>query len=234
MRHLHVAHLRRLGLGAALLDPGHVRLGRPRPSGWPQQAPWWEPGTASGYHAQQPGAPGRRGRSGGSPTPRSRSSSPTGSPARWARTSRSARAESDGPASRRVVAPPPPEADRGDAGPGVDGREDLHRPARLGRRGQHARVAGGRPRCAQRALQRPRGAARAARAQRWAARPAACGCCSPATVELMFDQQSDGVDLVLGVPFRFGIGLLPRLAGSCPTCPTGAPSSGAAGVARWP
>ena len=25
------------------------------------QRPWWEPGTASGYHAQQPGAPGRRG-----------------------------------------------------------------------------------------------------------------------------------------------------------------------------
>jgi CubicO group peptidase (beta-lactamase class C family) len=29
---------------------------------------------------------------------------------------------------------------------------------------------------------------------------------SPETIDLVFDQQSDGVDLVLGVPFRFGIG----------------------------
>ncbi len=29
---------------------------------------------------------------------------------------------------------------------------------------------------------------------------------SPKTIDLVFDQQSDGVDLVLGVPFRFGIG----------------------------
>jgi CubicO group peptidase (beta-lactamase class C family) len=29
---------------------------------------------------------------------------------------------------------------------------------------------------------------------------------SPATIELIFDQQSDGVDLVIGMPIRFGIG----------------------------
>ena len=29
---------------------------------------------------------------------------------------------------------------------------------------------------------------------------------SPETIELVFDQQSDGVDLVLGIPLRFGIG----------------------------
>jgi CubicO group peptidase (beta-lactamase class C family) len=29
---------------------------------------------------------------------------------------------------------------------------------------------------------------------------------SPSTVDLVFDQQSDGVDLVLGEQFRFGIG----------------------------
>jgi CubicO group peptidase (beta-lactamase class C family) len=29
---------------------------------------------------------------------------------------------------------------------------------------------------------------------------------SPKTIDLVFDQQSDGVDLVLGVPLRFGIG----------------------------
>ena len=32
------------------------------------------------------------------------------------------------------------------------------------------------------------------------------GLLSPQTIELVFDQQSDGVDLVLGVPLRFGIG----------------------------
>jgi CubicO group peptidase (beta-lactamase class C family) len=29
---------------------------------------------------------------------------------------------------------------------------------------------------------------------------------SPATIDLVFEQQSDGVDLVLGMPIRFGIG----------------------------
>ena len=32
------------------------------------------------------------------------------------------------------------------------------------------------------------------------------GLLSPGTIELVFDQQSDGVDLVLDAPFRFGIG----------------------------
>ncbi len=31
------------------------------------------------------------------------------------------------------------------------------------------------------------------------------GLLSPGTIDLVFDQQSDGVDLVLGEPFRFGI-----------------------------
>ena len=45
-----VAHLGRLGLGAADHPRGHVRLGQvDRPAG--RAAPWWEPGTASGYHA---------------------------------------------------------------------------------------------------------------------------------------------------------------------------------------
>ena len=34
---------------------------------------------------------------------------------------------------------------------------------------------------------------------------------SPETIELVFDEQADGVDLVLGIPLRFGIGFaLPK------------------------
>ena len=45
-----VAHLGRLGLGPADHPRGPVRLGQvDRPAG--RAAPWWEPGTASGYHA---------------------------------------------------------------------------------------------------------------------------------------------------------------------------------------
>ena len=42
---------------------------------------------------------------------------------------------------------------------------------------------------------------------------------SQKTIDLVFDQQSDGVDLVLGEPFRFGIGYClgsPRRARTCP------------------
>ena len=56
---------------------------------------------------------------------------------------------------------------------------------------------------------------------------------SPKTIDLIFDEQADGPDLVLGVPLRFGIGygaaadddgaLPPRRAGS---------ASGAAGAGR--
>ncbi len=44
---------------------------------------------------------------------------------------------------------------------------------------------------------------------------------SPATIELVFDQQADGVDLVLGIPLRFGIGFgLPKPA-TVPFIPEG-------------
>jgi hypothetical protein len=43
------------------------------------QVPWWEPGSASGYHAADPGLPDRRGRA---PHHREIRSAP-GSPRRW-------------------------------------------------------------------------------------------------------------------------------------------------------
>ncbi len=44
---------------------------------------------------------------------------------------------------------------------------------------------------------------------------------SPKTIELIFDQQSDGTDLVLGVPFRFGIGYALSPSGAVPYLPDG-------------
>jgi hypothetical protein len=54
---------------------------------------------------------------------------------------------------------------------------------------------------------------------------------SQGTIDLIFREQLDGVDLVLGVPLRWGIGYgLPGLT-SCPGSPARRSASGAAGVA---
>ena len=55
MRHLLSHTSGRLGLGDAVRHRGHLRLGQGRPRISPRQAPWWEPGTASGYHAMNYG-----------------------------------------------------------------------------------------------------------------------------------------------------------------------------------
>jgi hypothetical protein len=44
---------------------------------------------------------------------------------------------------------------------------------------------------------------------------------SPDTISLIFDQQSDGIDLVLGVPVRFGIGFALAQPESQPYLPQG-------------
>jgi CubicO group peptidase (beta-lactamase class C family) len=44
---------------------------------------------------------------------------------------------------------------------------------------------------------------------------------SPETIELIFDQQSDGIDLVLGVPLRFGIGWSLSIPETVPYIPDG-------------
>ena len=105
------------------------------------QAPWWEPGTASGYHALNQGhlvgEVVRRisGRTLGS-------SSPRRSPARWAPTSTSAPSRSDWD---RIAAghPAAAAADRPRrARPGQPGGQDVHRPGRRRRRRQHRRPGG--------------------------------------------------------------------------------------------
>ena len=74
--------------------------------------------------------------------------------------------------------------------------------------------------------QRPRRCCDVLRALSLGGRSAAGGCCRTKTIDLMFDQQSDGVDLVLGEPFRFGIGY-------CLGSPDGAVRAGGAEVCFW-
>ena len=156
-----VAHLGRLRLGPAVLDPRHVRLGRPRPSGWRCSGPWWEPGTASGYHANN------QGHLVGEVIRRI-----TGKTFK-----RFVAEEIAGPlgADFQVGRPrgglgpdrarrPPAAAGRRlpHPRPRVGAGEDLHRAGRLGEGGQLTGVAAGRSRRAQRALERARRAAGAA------------------------------------------------------------------------
>ena len=55
---------------------------------------------------------------------------------------------------------------------------------------------------------------------------------SPKTIDLIFQEQANGVDLVLGVPFRFGIGYGLTPSAAVPYLPQGGSASGAAGVGR--
>ena len=54
---------------------------------------------------------------------------------------------------------------------------------------------------------------------------------SPDTIELIFDEQSHGTDLVLGVPLRFGIGYALPETETVPYVPQGRSATGAAGAA---
>ena len=220
------------GLGAAVRDRGHVRLGEVDRAGSPPQAPWWEPGTASGYHAQQPGPPGRRGRSGGSAARRSSSSWPRRSPGRSGPTSRSARVESRlGPdrARRPAAAAARSTSPRSTRSPMV---KTFTGPAASA---EAANTPGWRR--ADMGALNGHGNARSVRADAAAAvarrrRSTACGCSRSDTIDLIFDEQCHGPDLVLGVAVRFGIGYALPEPRRCPTCPRGGPASGAAGAAR--
>ncbi len=57
---------------------------------------------------------------------------------------------------------------------------------------------------------------------------------SPDTVEMIFEEQSNGIGPGAHDPLRFGIGYRIPLSGKqFPRCPTGRFASGAAGAARW-
>ena len=51
VRHLLVAHLPGWPAGRSPSPSRTSTTGRRRPACWPPRQPWWEPGTASGYHA---------------------------------------------------------------------------------------------------------------------------------------------------------------------------------------
>ncbi|MGY2127732.1 serine hydrolase domain-containing protein [Blastococcus sp. SYSU DS0617] len=169
-----------------------------------QQRPWWEPGTASGYHANNQGhLVGEVVRRITNTTFKKfvadRIADPLGADfqigARESEVSRIA----------PVVAPPRPEA----GGPAPDpesvavktftgpqasataANTPEWRAADLGALNGHSNA---------------RGVMRVLRALSLGGEAGGVRLLSPETVERVFDQQSDGVDLVLGVPIRWGTG----------------------------
>ena len=196
------------------------------------QAPWWEPGTASGYHALNQGhlvgevvrrvtgkslkqfvAEEIAGPLGADFQIGARASA-TGAGSRPS--SRRRRCRSTWPA----IDPDSPmfKTFTGPAADAAAANTPGWRRADIGAR--------------QRPRQRPLGRADPVGRSRSAARSTACACSRPDTIDLIFDEQCHGVDLVLGVPLRFGIGYgLPETE-TRPYLPRGRSASGAAGAAR--
>ena len=168
------------------------------------QAPWWEPGTASGYHAEQPGAPGRR-------TGATRHRHPAQAVHRRADRGAARRRLPDRRGRGRLAAdrarrasPPlpidlamlPPDSPmyKTFTGPVADANHANTagwRHADMGGLNGHANA---------------RSVARIVKALSLGGAVDGIRLLSPETIELIFDQQSHGTDLVLGVPLRFGIG----------------------------
>ena len=169
------------------------------------QAPWWEPGTASGYHAHNQGhLVGEVVRRITGKTLKQFVAEEIAGP--LGADFQIGAAEADWGRIAPVVPPPPLPFDLGALDPDSPVVQDVHR-AGGRRRRRPTRRAGGAPTSA-----RSTGTATPARwrgsCRRWrsAARSTGSGCSRPETIDLIFDEQSHGVDLVLGVPLRFGIG----------------------------
>ena len=219
------------GWDAAVRHRGHLRLGevdRPaRRAGAVVGA-----GHGVGLPRAQPGPPRRRGRPAHHRALAQGRSSPRRSPARSAPTSRSAPRRPTGTGSLRSSRPRRCRS---------TWRRSI-RTARCSRRSPARRptpTAANTPAWRRADIGAPTATATPARSpassgrSRWAARSTACAC-SRRTIDAIFEEQANGVDLVLGVPLRFGIGYgLPRARRArCRTCPTAASASGAAGAAR--
>jgi len=168
------------------------------------QAPWWEPGTASGYHANNQGhlVGELVRRITGTPLKRfvaDEIAGPLGADFQIGA------AESDWPRIAPVVPPPPLPIDLATlppdspmyktfTGPVADANNANTagwRRADLGALNGHANA---------------RSVARIIRALSLDGSVDGTRLLSPETIELIFDEQSHGSDLVLGVPLRFGIG----------------------------
>jgi CubicO group peptidase (beta-lactamase class C family) len=168
------------------------------------QAPWWEPGTASGYHANDQGhLVGEVVRRVSGKPFRQFVAEELAGPA-GADFQVGAR-EEDWPRIAPVVPPPPLPVDlaaldpaspmvRTFTGPVADAaaaNTPEWRRADMGALNGHSNA---------------RGVLQVMRAVSLGGVTGGVRLLGEKTIDLVFDQQSDGVDLVLGVPFRFGIG----------------------------
>ncbi|HZZ45843.1 MAG TPA: serine hydrolase domain-containing protein [Pseudonocardia sp.] len=168
------------------------------------QAPWWEPGTASGYHALNYGhligEVVRR--VSGKSLKRfvaEEIAAPLGADLQIGAV------ESDWGRIAEVIAPPPLPIDLGAAGPdspavktftgpgprAEEANTPAWRRADIGGANGHANA---------------RGVARALSSVARDGDVDGVRLLSPRTIDLIFDEQANGVDLVLGVPLRWGIG----------------------------
>jgi CubicO group peptidase (beta-lactamase class C family) len=175
------------------------------------QAPWWEPGTASGYHANS------YGHLIGEVVRRVTGKSLTRFVAEELAGPMDAdfqigARESDWHRIATLIPPPPLPFDRtandpkspmvrtntGPTSAAAAGNTPAWRRAEIGAANGHTNALG---------------VVRVLRALSLGGTAGGVRLLSPATIDLVFDQQADGVDLVLGLPLRFGIGFgLPQPA----------------------
>ena len=183
------------------------------------QAPWWEPGTASGYHANNQGHLVGEivRRVTGLPLKRfvaEEIAGPLGADFQIGA------AEDDWPRIAPVVPPPPLPIDLASlppespmyktfTGPAADAAHAntaAWRQADMGALNGHANA---------------RSVARIIKALSLGGTVEGKRLLSPETIELIFDEQSHGTDLVLGVPLRFGIGFALPETETVPYVPQG-------------
>ncbi len=168
------------------------------------QAPWWEPGTASGYHANNQGhlVGELVRRVTGTPLKRfiaEQIAGPLGADFQIGA------AEGDWPRIAPVVPPPPLPIDLAMLPPDSPMYKTFTGPVADA---NHANTAGWRhaDMGGLNGHANARSVARIVKALSLGGAVDGIRLLSPETIELIFDQQSHGTDLVLGVPLRFGIG----------------------------
>ena len=195
------------------------------------QAPWWEPGTASGYHALNYGHLVGEivRRISGKPLKQfvaEEIAGPLGADFQIGA------AESDWDRIAPVVPPPPLPIDLEALGMDSPAVKTFTGPVADRRRTPTRRTGGGPTSAPPTGTGTPgpwRGSCR------WwpaAARSTGSACSARKPSTLIFREQLNGIDLVLGVPLRFGIGYGLPLADACRTSRTRRSASGAAGAAR--